>query len=53
VKIWSLAYEIEPSAWKGGSMPLFDRAINVLALLKAHEVSSQPIGLHPVSLTPA
>src|SRR5262249_17881241 len=43
VKIWSLSYEIEPWAWTGASMPLFDRAINVLALLRIHEIVSEPI----------
>jgi hypothetical protein len=33
LNIWSLEYRVERSEWTGGSMPLSDRALNVLALL--------------------
>lgn len=43
VGVWSLQYEVEPYAWKGSTMPLTDRATNVLALLEAHGLGSHPI----------
>ena len=33
VGIWSIDYEVEPSAWKGNAMPLTDQATNILELL--------------------
>jgi pimeloyl-ACP methyl ester carboxylesterase len=36
LNIWSLSYRVESSEWRGGAMPLSDRAINVLALLDVH-----------------
>lgn len=33
VNIWSLRYRLRASRWFGGSMPLTDRAVNVLATL--------------------
>ncbi len=38
VGIWSLGYEIEPLKWKGNSMPLADRATNILDLLDLRSV---------------
>lgn len=38
VGIWSLGYEIEPFKWKGNSMPLADRATNILDLLDLRSV---------------
>jgi hypothetical protein len=44
LNIWSLGYRVEPSEWRGGSMPLFDRAVNVLALLDNHGTArSRPL----------
>jgi hypothetical protein len=33
LNIWSIEYEVSPSEWTGGAMPLPDRALNILALL--------------------
>jgi hypothetical protein len=41
--IWSLGYEVEPFRWRGETMPLVDRATNILALLDAHDIGSHPI----------
>jgi hypothetical protein len=38
LNIWSVDYRVERSEWTGGSMPLFDRAVNVLALLDNHVI---------------
>jgi pimeloyl-ACP methyl ester carboxylesterase/tetratricopeptide (TPR) repeat protein len=35
VRIWSLEYRIRSSWWFGGAMPLYDRAVNVLATISA------------------
>jgi hypothetical protein len=41
--IWSLGYEVEPFRWRGETMPLVDRATNILALLDAHDLGNRPI----------
>ncbi len=41
--IWSLAYEVEPSDWKGGTMPLAERAINVLEVFDIHRIGQRPV----------
>jgi len=43
VGIWSLGYEVEPFKWKGNSMPLADRATNILDLLDSYEIGERPI----------
>lgn len=43
VGIWSLGYEVEPFRWKGNSMPLADRATNILDLLDGYEIGNRPI----------
>ena len=43
VGIWSIDYEVEPSAWKGNAMPLTDRATNILELLNVHNIGKYPI----------
>jgi pimeloyl-ACP methyl ester carboxylesterase len=43
LNIWSLKYRVEPSDWKGGAMPLPDRAINILALLDVQHGKDRPI----------
>jgi hypothetical protein len=43
VGIWSLGYEVEPFRWKGNSMPLADRATNVLDLLDSYGIGDRPI----------
>jgi len=39
---WSLSYEVSSSAWKGHSMPLVDRATNVLDLLELDDIGQRP-----------
>ena len=41
--IWSLAYEVEPAAWKGSAMPLVERADNSLDLLEIKDIGKRPI----------
>lgn len=43
VGIWSIDYEVEPSAWKGNAMPLTDRAANILELLNVNNIGKHPI----------
>ena len=43
VGIWSLGYEVEPFKWKGNSMPLADRATNILDLLDSYEIGDRPL----------
>src|SRR4051794_27595558 len=43
VNIWSLAYEASPSGWLGASMPLVDRATDVLTSLEAEDLGGRPI----------
>lgn len=41
--IWSVGYDVSPSAWKGNTMPLVDRATNILAMLEANGFGKRPI----------
>lgn len=41
--IWTLGYAVSSSAWKGTTMPLTDRAINVLEVLDLDGIGSRPI----------
>lgn len=41
--IWSLGYEIEPLAWQGDTLPLVERAINILALFDAYNIGDRPL----------
>lgn len=43
VGIWSLGYEVEPFKWKGNTMPLADRATNILALLDSYAIGEKPL----------
>ena len=45
IGIWSLGYEVEPFKWKGNgnTMPLVDRATNILALLDSYEIGKRPL----------
>lgn len=43
VNIWTLSYRIRSSRWTGGSMPLSDRAKNVLATLDGILSTPRPI----------
>jgi hypothetical protein len=44
VAVWSLSYEASSIAWRSGSMPLFDRANNVLNLFEQEDIGRRPIG---------
>jgi predicted alpha/beta hydrolase family esterase len=41
--IWSLAYEVEPTRWKGNTMPLVERATNALSILDLEEIGERPV----------
>ena len=41
--IWSLEYEVEPSDWKGGTMPLVERANNVLEIFANKRIGQRPV----------
>ena len=41
--IWSLAYDVKSSQWKGNTMPLVDRATNILGLLSSRKIGSRPL----------
>ena len=41
--VWSLEYSASPVTWKGSTMPLTDRALNVLATLDASGIGARPI----------
>jgi len=41
--VWSVGYEASASKWTGTAMPLFDRAHNILAQLKAAGIGDRPI----------
>jgi pimeloyl-ACP methyl ester carboxylesterase len=43
LNVWSVRYDVHPSEWAGTSMPLSDRALNVLALLDNNELGKNPI----------
>jgi tetratricopeptide (TPR) repeat protein/pimeloyl-ACP methyl ester carboxylesterase len=44
IGIWSLDYEASPSRWFGGStMPLTDRATNVLHQLEVNDIGTKPV----------
>lgn len=42
--IWSVAYEVEPTRWKKGStMPLVQRADNIIDLVELDEIGERPV----------
>jgi hypothetical protein len=43
--VWSLNYAVSASAWKGHSMPLVDRANNVLDLFALEDIGQRPLAL--------
>jgi pimeloyl-ACP methyl ester carboxylesterase len=43
LNIWSIEYEVSPSEWTGGAMPLSDRAVNILALLDNRSIGARPL----------
>lgn len=44
VGIWSLDYDSSSLAWRGDSMPLYDRANNVLNLFEQDGIGKRPVG---------
>lgn len=40
VEIWSVSYPVNAFAWQGSSMPLADRAINILGSLKTNGIGT-------------
>jgi hypothetical protein len=43
VGVWSVRYNAASSEWKGTSLPLFDRAVNILELLTVHGLGDRPL----------
>jgi pimeloyl-ACP methyl ester carboxylesterase len=43
LRFWTLGYPASPFLWTGRAMPLQDRAINLLALLKANGIGKRPV----------
>jgi hypothetical protein len=43
VGVWSLSYDASTSAWRGSTMPLADRATNVLDQLDLEGIGAKPI----------
>jgi pimeloyl-ACP methyl ester carboxylesterase len=43
IGIWSVDYEVEPFRWRGSTMPLADRATNVVDLLDIYEIGERPV----------
>lgn len=43
LNVWSIEYQVAPSEWAGGAMPLSDRALNILALLDNKSIGTRPI----------
>ncbi|MDZ7956240.1 AAA-like domain-containing protein [Nostoc sp. DedQUE09] len=41
--IWSFGYKAEPFEWRGSTMPLFDRASNLLEYLQVNDIGKYPI----------
>lgn len=44
IGVWSLDYEVNSSAWKGHTMPLYDRARDCLDRFDLAEIGHRPIG---------
>jgi pimeloyl-ACP methyl ester carboxylesterase len=42
LRVWTLGFPASPSAWLGTAMPLQDRAVNVLALMKSDGIGKRP-----------
>lgn len=43
VGVWSLEYEASSMIWRGQTMPLADRATNILALLEVYDIGRLPL----------
>ena len=44
IGVWSMDYQVSSSAWKGHTMPLYDRARDVLDRLDLADIGHRPIG---------
>jgi HEAT repeat protein/pimeloyl-ACP methyl ester carboxylesterase len=43
IAVFSLGYEASPSSWLGSTMPISDRALQLLALLEARQLLRSPV----------
>ncbi len=43
IGVWAISYDASSSGWRGHSMPVFDRAANVLAKLEASRLLNWPL----------
>jgi pimeloyl-ACP methyl ester carboxylesterase len=43
VQVWSLDYDAHPTKWLGSSLPLVDRATNVLTRLEVEDIGRRPL----------
>jgi pimeloyl-ACP methyl ester carboxylesterase len=43
VAVWTVDYDAWSSGWRGRSMSMQDRAINLLALLQSHDIGERPL----------
>ncbi len=43
IGIWSVDYEVEAFRWQGSTMPLADRATNIIDLLDIYEIGERPV----------
>lgn len=43
VGVWSLDYDASTSAWRGSTMPLVDRATNILDLLELEDIGARSV----------
>ena len=41
VGVWSVGYSVDAFAWKGSTMPLADRAVNILVSLNTHDLGTK------------
>ena len=44
-RVWSLAYDAEPKGWLGNPLPLYDRATEVIPLLRQNGIGERPLVL--------
>ena len=44
-RVWSLTYDAEPKGWLGNPLPLYDRATEVIPLLRQNGIGEQPLVL--------
>ncbi|GID90843.1 esterase/lipase family protein [Amorphoplanes digitatis] len=41
--VWSVGYDARSSGWRGRSMSVADRSVNLLALLQNHDIGTRPL----------